>query len=409
MSGFERAREDRKERGIALILCLLVLAILIVLVAQFTYSVQVEKTIAKNSKDDLKILFASRGAVALVKAHLRADRVKNQVDSLRDDWADEGLRQVRIGDVNIVLTLEDTERFLNVNLLADKETRDLAVEILVRLTARLEIENGEEIVQRIKDFVDEDSEGNFEAGARNMPLFHADELLGMAGLTPEIEQALAGKPANLAEQTEAKPGILNFLTASGAKKMNPNTIPLDLWHAIIPDTDVSGAAIDRDAALAEVDKFRTGAEESTTGTGTGTGSGTGTGTVTSGTTTETGEKPGQDFKTVDDVLKIQGLAKLFNQQQAGGAPPAGGQPGGGQPAGQQPPQKISLRRLLDVNATDFKITIDANRAELRKRYEVILRRGHDRFDVLLWREVTGPSVQAELAGVPSTTTLGPNQ
>src|SRR5437870_11260804 len=76
------------DRGIALILTLLVLSILIIMITQFAWSTKVERTIARNSKDDLKMLFAARGSVALFEAYLRADRaLQTNLDSLREDWA----------------------------------------------------------------------------------------------------------------------------------------------------------------------------------------------------------------------------------------------------------------------------------------------------------------------------------
>ena len=53
------------------------------------------------------------------------------------------------------------------------------------------------------------------------------------------------------------------------------------------------------------------------------------------------------------------------------------------------PQPPSLSRFLDVQSKDFRFLIDAEQAQtrFRKRYEVVLRRGPDRFDVLLFREV----------------------
>src|SRR5947209_4401275 len=96
-------RERGGERGIALILTLLVLSILIVRISQFSWSAKVERTIARNAKDDLKMNFAARGAVAYAQAFLRADRaLQTNLDSMREDWADPTkFQSVRVGDVSL--------------------------------------------------------------------------------------------------------------------------------------------------------------------------------------------------------------------------------------------------------------------------------------------------------------------
>jgi len=393
----ERRRERREgERGIALILAMLVLAILIVLVTQFAWSTQVERTIAKNSRDELKMLMAARGSLAYTRAWLRADRVKGgRADSLREDWAGESNempeRSITIGDVAIRLKIEDTERFLNVNLFNDPAAKTFAVGTLTRLAERLQIEEGAVLVERIADYLDEDSEGQYEAGARNQPLTHADELLGMRGLTPVDLDALAGRPMDPVTGAEAKRGLLEFMTAAGKRTLNINTASEDLLWAMLPEKNQQGQEIDRDAAITKITEFRTGATASEDGTGTSAGTSAGASTGAGSAAADANERPGKDFNTVDELQQIEGLAGILPPQ-AGGGGGAGAGAGGAAPAGTTgtATAQRSLRQLLGVDAQDFRVTVGASRAGLTKTYEVVIRRGNDRFDVLIWREKPAP-------------------
>jgi type II secretory pathway component PulK len=420
------APEATGERGIALILALLVLAILIVLVAQFAWSAKVEKTIAKNAKDEMKMLFAARGAVSYARAWLRADRAAGgKADSLREDWAEATAQSLQVGDVSLQVSMEDSERYLNVNLCYDGQgQRDWVVGVLTRLATRLQVEDekGAQLAERIADFIDSDSTGQYESGARNLPLIHAEELLGMpgvdrsrAGFDEGLYLALVGQPADPYAGTEPVRGVLEFLTASGSKKLNINTCPLDLFWAVLPEKNTQGQEIDRDAAIGKIDEWRTGVDSTSGSTGSSASSGSstigpGTGDAASG---DGSEKPGKDFNSVDELQQVEGLANILPpaQQQGGqgGNNPPGGSAGGttgasaasstGASAGEaQPP---SLRTLLAVVSQDFRLFIDASRAGMSKSYEVVLRRGREQFDVILWRERPQAAAPAAALGAGS--------
>lgn len=369
---------------------MLVLSILIIMITQFAWSSKVERTVARNARDDLKMQFAARGSVSVLRAYLRADRAKQQpLDSLREDWADPAKYQsIHMGPsgssgVNMTIAVKDCESLLNVNLLAgDTASRDFAAGVLRRLAVdRLQIPDGAELVEHIVDYVDQDTTGQFESGARNAPLFHPDELLDMPGLTPDQIQALIGTPDDPQTGTVAKRGLLEFLTAFGSKKMNINTVESDLLWALLPEQDTAGATVDRDAVLTAIEEFRTGPASSTSSTTT-----TPPPAPTTGGSAE--DKPGTDFKKVDELGSIPGLSpRIF---QAAAPTPSSPSPSSPPPTTPGPPpvQKGIPRKFLTVEAEDFRMMIDASCNGLtNKRYEVILKRGKEEFNVLLWREV----------------------
>ncbi|MFC1706402.1 hypothetical protein ACFL59_06195 [Planctomycetota bacterium] len=356
------------ERGVALVLSLLLLTLLVVLITQFAWTAKVEEKVARNARDDLKMVMAARGTLAFVRAHLRADRADPEtarVDSLREDWAENLNGPLTVGDVSLDLTVEDCERKLNVNLLANEKTKAFAAGALRRLVLRLldqlEIEEEDaEVAERIIDYIDTDKEGDHESGAKNGPLLGPEELYAIRDIPIELLQG--GVPEDADEETEPVPGLLEFLTAWGNERLNLNTISNDLLYAVLPDKDAKERPINRDDVIEAIEKFRTGGTED----------------EPAPEPEEGEERPGEDFKRVEDLTRIGGLTDIFPKQQTGN------------PSGQNTQQKPGPlpKELLSVTSQDFLITVTASREGLTRRFEALLRRGKDAFYVLMWRETT---------------------
>ncbi len=75
----------RNERGIALVITLLVVALLTIIVVEFTYSVEVDAHMARNSLNGLQATLLARSGVNLGEAFLLHDDDKD-VDSYAEDW-----------------------------------------------------------------------------------------------------------------------------------------------------------------------------------------------------------------------------------------------------------------------------------------------------------------------------------
>jgi type II secretory pathway component PulK len=346
---------------------LLLLTLLSILVAVFAFTVKVEEKVARNAKDDLKMAFAARGGLAWVRGYLRADRADpdgQRLDSVREDWAtfEPGLT---LGDVQLEVVVADCERKLNVNLLAREDHREFASAVLRRLLERLYPDDAEidptEVAERIADYVDVDEDGDYEDGAWNGTVISPAELLAVPGIPAAVWLGTTEESFDPEDpEAELVPGLLTFLTAWGAETLNLNTMDRDLFWAMLPDEDATGKTIDRDEVLDQIDLFRTGGtEEDPAPEG------------------EDGDElPGADFETVDALAtQIQGLSNIFPKSVKAGSASAGES---------APPLP---KELLTVNSLDFEVTIYASRAGLARRFQAILRRGEEEFNVLMWREL----------------------
>ena len=206
-----------------------------IVITQFTYSVQVDRRIADNFAMDRKNYYAARGAIVFAKALLEKDAEEDGPrDTLYDDWAQKGqLQNITIGDVNTRITITDQESLININRLSNKSNSDFAriQSALARLVDILELDPNEELglVDRITDYIDNDEEGEFEEDAKNAPLATIEEMLQIPGITSQI---LYGYTT---EDGERIKGLSEFVGLWGIARININTASEEVLMAISPE------------------------------------------------------------------------------------------------------------------------------------------------------------------------------
>ena len=175
----------RKDRGIALILALLVLVILVVVILQMTATSLHNRTLAQNHLSDLQNTYGARAGLTRALLYLQEDQEKRpEVDSLRERWASP--IEFDMGKARVRVQICDSERFINLSQLTNEKGEPNApvVAQLKRLIKNLK--HTPDIADRIIDYIDADTKGEFEARAKNDKLFNLEELLRIEGVTPEI-------------------------------------------------------------------------------------------------------------------------------------------------------------------------------------------------------------------------------
>lgn len=194
----------KRDEGIALILALLVLVILVVVVLQMTASSLHNRTVAENHLSDLQNSYGARAGYARALLLLQADLEQApDTDSLRERWA--APFEFNLGKAQVRVTVVDSERFVNLSqLVNDKGEPNPAVVSQIRRLVKV-LRHTPDVADRIIDYIDADTKGEFEARAKNDRLYNLEELLRIDGLTPEIVYGglIAG---------EEKKGLRDFLT-----------------------------------------------------------------------------------------------------------------------------------------------------------------------------------------------------
>ncbi|MFO0773589.1 MAG: type II secretion system minor pseudopilin GspK [Nitrospiraceae bacterium] len=191
------------ERGIALILALLILTILVALILDFDAEARRELRDATAFRDGLKASILARAGIQAARAVLRQDsqmEAKLQVhfDGPTDIWTFP-LKDFPIGDGFVTATVEDERAKLNLNVLANMPDPQSRLPTMLRYKRLFEmIQVDPRLVDAIVDWVDPDDTpqaDGAESGyyqtlrpayrAANAPLQSLEELLLVKGMTPE--------------------------------------------------------------------------------------------------------------------------------------------------------------------------------------------------------------------------------
>jgi len=196
------------ERGVALLLAILVLALLVALILEFDSEARREYREASAFRDNFKATVLTRAAVQAARAVLQMDHLKDKqtgqmYDATTDLWAFP-IEKYAIGDGLMTAQIQDERSKLNLNELAtavDPNVKKTKVLRFKRLFSLLQI--NPELVDAIVDWVDADdipepagAESVYYQALRpsyraaNAPLQTMREMRLIKGMTPEIVDKL---------------------------------------------------------------------------------------------------------------------------------------------------------------------------------------------------------------------------
>jgi general secretion pathway protein K len=233
----------QNERGVALILVLLMVSVIVALTLHLNISSRAQVHEAANLGDGVRVLYVAKSGLFAGMGILYEDR--GDADTLNEAWArTEGLTEQSRGYFDggtLELVIEDESGKININKLIDGKNFNNAVKgILSRFLSeprfKLRDREVEDLLSAIKDWVDTDSdvtgtgaENAYYQGlekpysARNGPMESIDELLLVRGVTRELYYG-----------TPERPGLARFLTVYGEGKININTAPKEVLQALAP-------------------------------------------------------------------------------------------------------------------------------------------------------------------------------
>jgi len=197
------------ERGIALLLTLLVLTILVALILEFDAEARREYRDAAAFRDNFKATVLARASVQAARGVLQQDLLKDKqanqfFDAPTDIWA-LPIMNYTIGDGLLNAKIEDEQGKLNLNDLAVNDTADAKGKKVLRFKRLFELlQINPDLVDAIVDWVDKD-EVQEPSGAEslhyqslrppyrasNAPLESLLELRLIKGMTPEIVEKLS--------------------------------------------------------------------------------------------------------------------------------------------------------------------------------------------------------------------------
>jgi len=195
-------RVTRSERGAALLLVLLIVALLMTLVLEFDRSVRLEHRAAGNYRDATAAFYLAKAGLAEGRMLLLADQLSEKgSDDLEEAWALPG--ETRLGGGVMRVSVTDEERFFPVNSLITNNTpNSTRIAQFKRLLKSLQIDDG--LSDAVMDWIDENDDVRPDGAesvyysslptpyrAHNGPMDSLEELRLVRGVTDEIYSRLA--------------------------------------------------------------------------------------------------------------------------------------------------------------------------------------------------------------------------
>ena len=195
----------KNNKGIALVITLLVLTLLIVLILEFSSGMRVEARAAANFRDDIKAYYLAKSGVTFAIAVLEDDDKTDQnFDALNENWAQK-LPPIPFGDGFVTVEITDENSRINVNKMSTgfgSVNSDNMRALMGRFLKQFELE--EDIANAIADWTDQDdfermpggAEDNYYGGledsyeAKNKPFDSLQELRLVKGLEGETYNKL---------------------------------------------------------------------------------------------------------------------------------------------------------------------------------------------------------------------------
>lgn len=241
----------RNNKGIALILTLLIISIIVSVTLQFNRYMRDDLYAAVNLRDGIKHGHIAKSGFNYALAVLYED--DTNVDFLHDTWADSETLSEKSADLfedgRFKLELSDHSGMIQINSLVDEKgkynniQKDLLTRFLQTPEFGLKDEEVDHIVNAIKDWIDADDDPTGFGGAENSyyqgletpyscqdaPVEFIEELLLVKGISRELYEGTD------TEGTDKIPGIKSFLSPHGDGKININTADPLVLRALISD------------------------------------------------------------------------------------------------------------------------------------------------------------------------------
>lgn len=238
-------RRRENEKGIALLVTLLILVLIVALAHEvFRIGAQSAQTGAYG-RDSIRCILLAEAGTGAARIALREDARDNQNDTLDEFWSRAAL-PITLGDGEVLVTIEDEERKINLNRIMlpnGNAPDDQRLAVFQRLLDTLGIDRA--VADAVVDWLDNDenprvggAESSYYLGlpqpykAKNDLFDTIGELRLVRGVTTEVFEKL-----------------LPFVTVSSSGLVNINTAPKEVLMSLSAGTDLAeGGAIDSKTA-----------------------------------------------------------------------------------------------------------------------------------------------------------------
>jgi general secretion pathway protein K len=220
------------ERGVVLLLVLVVVALLSALLTEFSFSTLVDLRLSETFRDTTRAEYLARGGITAGRMLLQADRNSYDAENDPNEFWSIGVQSYPLAEGAISVSIRDLDARLPLNKLVDQQGNPNIVyrDRFIRLCTELALDNPEALADALIDWLDPDHEpgpGGAEDAdylsrnppyeATDGPLRSIDELRLVRGFDTETFERLSP-----------------FVSSYGSGKLNINTAAPELlrsWDA----------------------------------------------------------------------------------------------------------------------------------------------------------------------------------
>ena len=218
----------RNERGLALVIVLLVLSLLLAIAGEFALAMRLEGTTTLNFRAAVAAGYLAEGAYQRALAELAPDAIAQHLDetgllvfrrSRNETVKAPDRRDIALGPGRFSYEITDEDARLNLNRMSPEQLHRLLTELGAERDAR------DVIVDSTQDWRDANEEHRLNGAesdyylglpvpyrSKNADFDSVEELLQVRGVTPRIFYG-----------TPEKPGLVEYLTVAGSGRVNLNT------------------------------------------------------------------------------------------------------------------------------------------------------------------------------------------
>lgn len=224
----------KNERGMVLLMVLLVVALLATILTELSFSTLVDMRLAETFRDTTRANYLARGGLEVGKMILQDD--SNAYDSTDELWAI-GVQEYPVAEGAVTIEIIDLDGRVDLNRLVTPQGNiDVVIkDRYLRLLEQLDVDKPDALVATLIDWIDPDD--NLEVGGaensvyislsepyqcKNGSLDTLDELALVEGYSPELVKQL-------------RPHV----TAYGSAQVNVNTASPEVLMALAEEMDIT--------------------------------------------------------------------------------------------------------------------------------------------------------------------------
>lgn len=216
-----RRRPLANQRGVALLIVLVIVTLLVAVVVEFTRGTQIAIATAANYRNGIQAIYLAKSGVTAARAVLKEDaKTSSATDDLTELWATP-LPPYSIGDGAVAIEITDEAGKISLGQLFEPNNKEKVVVVLRQLFTNLGFDP--QMATRIRDYIDADTSselGGEESSYKNARLDGLAELFNLRGMTPEIYLK-----------------IVPYLTLTDAWPININTAAPEVLQALDSEMD----------------------------------------------------------------------------------------------------------------------------------------------------------------------------